>query len=225
MKFVSHIIKTVVLVSILFTFVGCSDEGADDFPFFIDAHESTIDLSASGEDGLSLISTTIFDDQGAPVDDGTMFFTMNSAARGSFSETIQGVQSMSIDIDDGVAEAVYYSTYAPETVVIKAYCPRYPSDATVSTSIRVINSTLQARFSVVADEDNGLAVYFYDESGFPDGTEATTTWAWTFGDGNTENRRGTADWPVTNFYAAAGTYRVTLTVNGTSAVYMDIIVE
>ncbi len=220
MKFISHIIKTVVLISMLFTLLGCSDDGAANFPFWITAHESTIDLrGGSGEDGISMISTTIFDDQGAPVEDGTMFFTLNYDSRGYFVDE-EGTpnRSLSVDIDDGVAEAVFQSTLAPETVIVKAYCPRYPSDSTVRTSITVLNDTSLASFNYT---DMGeQIVNFYDLSGFPSGTLATVTWAWNFGDATTSTLRDPS-----HEYAVAGTYDVTLTINATSSVTYTIVVD
>src|SRR5260221_3014303 len=60
-----------------------------------------------------------------------------------------------------------------------------------------------------------VTVHFYDQS-----TGAVTTWAWTFGDGNTSTLQN-----PTNTYSNPGTYTVTLIVNGGSSVSHQIIVH
>lgn len=227
MKFIFHIVKKVVFVSMLFTFMGCGDEGADDFPFFIDAHNSTIDLRGTGgTDGQSLIATTIFDDQGAPVTSGTMYFTLSQNARGSFAPLdapgALPVKTFGVDIDDGVAEAIYYSTLAPETVVVKAYVARFPGDASVSTSITVLNDTLQADFTYSNLGDQ--IVEFYDMSGYTD-ANTIPTFAWDFSaDAGAVPQNSTERDPICTF-SVAGTYQITLTINGTSVKTFPVVVQ
>lgn len=200
----------IILALMLFVAVGCGDD--DGLPYWIQAHDSTIDLQGASEDGLSMITATIFDYKGDPAEDGTMFFTLNASARGYFIDE-DGLRShtFGVDMEDGVAEVYFYPTLAPETVTITAYGPAYPRNNKVSTTVRVFNSALFAKFSAFVDENDSSTFNFYDESGFPDGTLASVTWSWNFGDGTTSTLRDPS-----HAYAATGDYIVTLTVNGTS---------
>lgn len=175
--------KTKVIFLIIVSLMIFACGGDDSLPFWINAYDSTIDLSNPGEDGRSMVTATVFDSQGNPNEDGTMFFTLNDSARGYFiDDDGLRVHSVGVELDDGVAEVSFFATNTPETVVVTAYCPWYPLDNTVSTSISVINGTFEADYSYfVADK----LVTFHDESGFDDAAgQSIVLWEWDFdGDG------------------------------------------
>lgn len=159
---------------------GCGDE--EGIPFWVEALDPVIDLSDPSEDMVSMVTATIFDTDGTPMEEGTMLFTLNDDSFGYLlDEDGNRVKRVGVDIEDGVAEVVFTGTNKPETAVIAAYCPGYPRDDVKKTTVRVINGTFKAdfRFSV---SDDGIAT-FYDESGFNDRIGQTIAlWTWSFQD-------------------------------------------
>lgn len=157
---------------------GCGDE--EGIPFWVEALDPVIDLSDPGEDKISMITATIYDTDGTPMEDGTMFFTLNDDSFGYLvDEDGNRVKRVGVDIDDGVAEVIFTGTNKPETAVIAAYCPGYPRDDVKKTTVRVINGTFKADFGYSVS-DKGV-VTFYDESGFDDRLNQTiVNWNWSF---------------------------------------------
>ncbi len=199
----AFIIASIFLIFVCMT--GCGDD--EKFPFWVTAHEPVIDLQSASEDGISLIAARMMNDTGDPLTSGTMVFTLNETSRGYFhDEDGLRTKSSSVTIDDGVAEVWFHATLAPEVATITVYGPKYPLDGSVSTTVRVINGSLQSDFVFAV---NKLDVTFYDESGYADNTNLSTfVWAWNFGDG-----AGTSDLRDPNYtYGAAGTYTVRLTI-------------
>jgi PKD repeat protein len=104
---------------------------------------------------------------------------------------------------DGVSAAQNPShTFSgPGNYVVELTASNSTSSDVVSQQITVTIDPVVASFTFLPDPSDGLMINFQDTStGDPD------TWAWDFGDGNTD----TAQHP-TNTYAAPGNYVVTLT--------------
>jgi len=219
MKFISHIIKAVILISMLFAVVGCGDE--EPLPYMVDIVGGPIDWTDNSEDGMLFMQVTIFDDQGVPATDGNVIFTLNETARGSLAADGAVLKSLSVDIEDSdVVEALFYASKAPETVTITVYIPGYPVDKAVSRTITVINDTVEADF-VYEDLGNQI-IQFHDRSGYAD-EEAVPAISWDFSDSGTASPQTSTDRDPICEYAAAGTYDVVLTVGGSTKTYAVVV--
>lgn len=116
---------------------GCGDD--EGLPFWVDVTNADIDFNDPDETGYSLISVTIFDSRGNPMEDGTMVFTLSGGAGGTLvDEDNKPFTAISVDIDDGVAEILFRANPAvAETVYVTAYCPGYPNNKALTVKIVV----------------------------------------------------------------------------------------
>jgi PKD repeat protein len=134
-----------------------------------------------------------------------------------FTFTTSGLTVLFADASTGGAATSYSWTFGDAlTSTEKNPSHTYPSAATYSVMLIVTNtsgSSSKSKFVTVSlgtapvalfeSTVNGKQVNFVDKS-----TGGATSWAWSFGDGGTDNVRN----PI-HTYAAAGTYTVTLTAS------------
>lgn len=178
MKIVIKGITTLLFVVCLSFLSGCGDD--EGLPYHIEALDPVIDLSNPNSTSGTIVAVTLFDTKGNPMTDGTMIFSLSSNTAGYFlDEDGKPVKTLSVKIEDkDVAEVWFQATKKPETVVVSAYCPGYPKDKVVRTSIRIINGTFGADFSYRIDGES-LNGTFIDESGFNDNAGQTIDqWTW-----------------------------------------------
>jgi len=177
MKIVIKGITTILFVVCLSILSGCGDD--EGLPYHIEALDPVIDLSNPNSTSGTYVAVTLFDSKGNPMSGGNMIFSLSSSTAGYFLDEGKPVKSLSVDIEDSdVAEVWFQATKKPETVVVSAYCPGYPKDQVVRTTIRIINGTFDADFSSFINEES-LDVDFYDESGFDDANSQTIVqWTW-----------------------------------------------
>ncbi len=183
MKIIGKGISVILFVMCLSILTGCGDD--EGLPYQIEALDPVIDLSNPSSPSGTFIAVTLFDTKGNPMTGGSMSFSLSSNASGYLwdEKNEKAVKSLSVDISKGdIPEVWYQATNKPETVVVSAYCPGYPHDTVVRTTIRVVNGTFNADFSYYIDEDT-LQVVFSDESGFNDAAGQTITrWTWVLTD-------------------------------------------
>ena len=138
MKKFIHYISALILLICVSMIAGCGDE-KDGLPYWIEADDPVIQLSDAAEDGICMVTVTLFDSDGNPKKDGNMIFTVSDITLGGFADDDGVLQSsVDVDIEDGVTEAFFQSTGTPGTVIVYAYCPGYPNDTVVSTSISIV---------------------------------------------------------------------------------------
>lgn len=186
MKITIKGITTILFVVCLSILSGCGDD--EGLPYNIEALDPVIDLSNPASSSGTYVAATLFDTKGNPMTGGTMVFSLNDDAAGYFwdEEKKMRVHSLSVDIKDGdIPEVWFQATNKPETVVVSAYCPGYPHDKVIRTTIRVINGEFQADFTYLIDEAT-LNVNFYDQSGFDDANgQSIAQWTWNIRDETT----------------------------------------
>ena len=138
MKKFIHYISALILLICVSMIAGCGDE-KDGLPYWIEADDPVIQLSDAAEDERCLVYVTLFDSKGDLLEEGNMIFTVSDITLGGFPDDKGVLQSsVDVDIEDGVAEALFVSTNTPGTAVVYAYCPGYPNDKVVSTSITIV---------------------------------------------------------------------------------------
>lgn len=196
---------------------GCGDERSDRLPTddVVQVFPQVYDLSNPNMPYAIFIEFSPFNYLGNPYEEGTGFFIVNGGAEGYLALDEESGPSISFDFEDGVAECWYVPSNAEEIVTVYVAAGAYPYDIIASTQIYITNQVLDAKFTY---EATGLSAYFFNSSVPNSGVNpAVLTYSWDFGDGSAVS---TAENP-SHTYAAAGTYRVELTVTeGAQTVYI-----
>ena len=134
-----RLIKGISLALILMCLTivaGCGDD--EGLPYWIEADNPDINFSDPNETGVCLVTVTVFDSKGNPAEDGNMVFTLSDGAAGTFFDEGVAVDTVDVDLEDGVAEVFFHANPAvAETVYVYAYCPGYPNDKVLSVRIDV----------------------------------------------------------------------------------------
>jgi PKD repeat protein len=214
-----------MITMLLLMVAGCGDDRTERLPGddMVRVFPQVYDLSDPDRPGYVLVEFAPFSDTGAPYEDGTGAFWLSAEAKGALSNDDGSGISVSFDFEDGVAECWYIPSNANEDVTVYAAAGAFPYDIVASARIYVRNQVLDANFSY---EKTGLTAYFFNLSVPNSGVNpALLAYSWDF------ESDGTIDSVAENpnhTYAAAGTYRVTLTVTEgaqTDSVYANVVVE